>query len=249
MSRPGLVQNWPPPSVIEVMRPLANSSSRASRTPDVTEQPDRRCPSRRTQGWGLWPSAGEVIQRSSAGERSGEANCPNRWPRDEGLADNLNSGPGAERTDPAGVAVPNRIDQKVRGEAGSRRMQRMRFHHNGTPGCERRRDVAAEDAEGEWKVARAQHPHRPDRALHAPDVGPGRRLVRAREIDDGFQIIAALEQPRKRLALLRCPCELSAESHVAQRRLIIRSCDQLVGGRLDPLRNRVEEFGQLTRGG
>ena len=80
----------------------------------------------------------------------------------------------------------------------------------------------------------------------------GRRLVRAREIDDGFQIIAALEQPRKRLALLRCPCELSAESHVAQRRLIIRSCDQLVGGRLDPLRNRVEDLanyaGRLTRG-
>jgi hypothetical protein len=114
-------------------------------------------------------------------------------------------------------------------------MRRVRLHHDGATGGERRHGVSARHREGKGEVARAEDSHRSQGNEHPSQVrfreGLSLRLrVVYRSLDPGAFAYDVGEHAN----LARRPSALAREPLGGQRRLRVRPLDQLVAKRLDP---------------
>ena len=166
-TRPGLVQNWPTPSVIEPARPAPISAPRSSAALSVTTNGFAE-PSSPKNGIGTARALARLPECQAGADRAGEADGADARRVDQRRA-------GAEAEDEVerslGRLTTSRgsLERRERRRAG-RRVGRMRLDHDGTAGRERGGRVATRDREGEGEVRAAEDADDADRRS-APGVG------------------------------------------------------------------------------
>ena len=108
-------------------------------------------------------------------------------------------------------------------ERAGARVRRVALDDDRAAGRERGRGVAADGAEGEREVARAEDRDRADRDEHAPQVGPRRGLrVGVGQVDDRAEVLAGGDEVGERPQLHRGALELAAQAPLGQPGLATR---------------------------
>ncbi len=190
-----------------------------------------------------------VVQCPAGPERPGEPDGLDGRIDDQGLPD-LGTRTVQQGEDTGGeTRVRDGLDDDPPGQLGGRRVRGMRLEHDGGARRQRRGGVTAGDREGEREVAGAEDGHRPERDLEAAQVGARRDRGGVRGVDGGVQVGAAGDQVSEHAELGVRPGQFAAQPGLAQRGLLVRRGDQLVGGPLDPGRDPPQQLGPGRRRG
>ncbi len=185
-----------------------------------------------------------IEERAPAAERAGEADRAR-----ERMPDHCQPhvvGPAVQQREDAGGHVTGR-DGAFDGGSDERRrcrLRRMRLVHDGTASAERRRRVVARGAEGERKVARAEHRHGAERNEHAPEVGARRGRARwISAIDAHLEPGPILDRVGDQAQLVHGSRAFSLQSGDGEPGLGVRRGGQHIGSGIDLAGDGAKEVG------
>ena len=133
------------------------------------------------------------------------------------------------------------IGDDARAELGRPRMRRMALRDHRTASRERRRRIAAGNAERQREVARAEHRHGPDRDQHPAHIGS--RI--GRFIDHGLEMTSGPDEVRERTKLSRRPRAFAHEAGLAECALRVRQRDQVFARAVETVRDGVQQRGDI----
>jgi hypothetical protein len=172
---PGLVQNCPPPSVIEAATCAATASLRAASAPGsttigllepISANTGMGCGRSRAMRSRAVPPANEPVKATARISGARTSAAPTAW-----------SAPCSiwKVAAGSGERLEDRRDG-VRDELAGARVGGVGLDHDGAAGRPRGGGVAAGDREREREVRRAEHRHRADRQQDAAQVGAAARV-------------------------------------------------------------------------
>jgi len=147
------------------------------------------------------------------------------------------------------TAGGNRLGHRLRDDLAGSGMRRMALDHHRAACRQRRGGVAARGRERQREVRGAKDRHRPDRALHQPQIWAGQRLALGqRRVMAPVEVIALQDVPGEQPQLSGRAPALALQPRRRQPGLLTANLGDRRPARLDRIGDRVQERRALRPG-